>query len=212
QVVSRGGTPLAPPPPGPPTGPSPAPALVSRTLKVREIRGRPRTDGRSGGTICYATRGAGGRGRRPAGREVRGLEAALAPFCGSEAVAGLPVDPSLRQCPCRAPQQRPSGEPRARACFALPERARAGAPLGPGAGGGRRAGQPEAEVGLASAPGRCLVPPRLETPPSAGTHWLLGGGGPRRGGPVTAGLASQVWEPPEVPKREQKNLSPVLVT
>ena len=51
------------------------------------------------------------------------------------------------------------------------------------------------------APGRSLgldtpaVPPRprLETPPSVVTHWLLGGGGPRREEPVAAVPAAQVW-------------------
>lgn len=32
----------------------------------------------------------------------RGEEAALAPFCGSEVVAGLLLDSSLLQSPCRA--------------------------------------------------------------------------------------------------------------
>lgn len=51
------------------------------------------------------------------------------------------------------------------------------------------------------APGRSLgldasaLPPRprLETPPLVVTHWLLGGGGPRREGPVAAVPAAQVW-------------------
>lgn len=120
----------------------------------------------------------------------------------------------------------PGKEPWGRACFILPERARVGATLGPGAGWlpapkqGRRARgavQPEAEVWpgfrararalfcafvlcarTAFRPGAPAVPPRprLKTPPTVVTHWLLGGGGPRREGPVAAVIAAQVWRVP----------------
>lgn len=83
----------------------------------------------------------------------------------------------------------PGKEPRARACLALPERARAGAPLGPGAGGGRRGrGWPgvraRAVFGASGTctGGHCQPRPRPWAPPRAalrnpslGRHALASG-------------------------------------